>query len=234
MQVKPRRPVPADFADKAKTLTVNAMMKHYDASRGTVKRWAAKTGVEPCKTCVYVSRRQFPDDFLTRGAGKSIRQIVQEYGVHRSTAQNWLKLSGLRPVWENNGRRPIPDDFIEVARTSLRAELIRRYRASSETVERWIKETGVHVRKGGLGPRGGFVPNLGQMGQVHKVRINSLAIKTICDDAADTLRRERFPVNRCNDKGGFDPQGKFWRVGWSVLTADELLARASKYQRVAA
>lgn len=51
------------------------------------------------------------------------------------------------------------------------------------------------------------------------------------DEAADALRRERFVVFRCDDRGRADQKGEFWRLGNTLLTPDELLQRAEKYRR---
>lgn len=53
----------------------------------------------------------------------------------------------------------------------------------------------------------------------------------VYDIAANTLRRERFLVNPCTQYGKYSVNGKFWRVGRNILTPDELLEKAARYDK---
>ena len=53
------------------------------------------------------------------------------------------------------------------------------------------------------------------------------------ESVPEPVRMMATPV-RCNDKGGYDPKGKMWRVGWSILTGAELLERAERTKARAA
>lgn len=227
MKAKPRRPIPADFVEIAKGKSIESLTRIYVANRDTVKRWVRETGAVVLVYEGPTNTRAIPDDFAVNMVGKSIRTLAHEYGVHRRTVSKWIGQSGLKKAWGDKGRT-IPDDFPAMARSMCKAHLARHYGVGMACLERWIKETGANPIKGG------FVGSIHRMGRSHKVSINTVRNTSIYDDAADTLRRERFPVNRCNERGGFDHNGKLWRVGWSVLTGDELLARAAKYQRRAA
>ena len=130
-------------------------------------------------------------------------------------------------------RRPMPDDFRDVAPTMTKTAMTRHYATKIDTIKRWLAEADieaaapVYVRPPSSAKRfTGYKHKFGNTTQTRSM--------TAHDDAADILRRERFPVNRCDEKGAFAQAGDFWRVGWSVLTPDELMLRADKYRRRAA
>lgn len=61
--------------------------------------------------------------------------------------------------------------------------------------------------------------------RVHNLRIEA---------AVGNLRRNGWIVHLCNERGAYDPKGKLWRVGNLVLTEDQLIERAAKYERLVA
>ena len=75
---------------------------------------------------------------------------------------------------------------------------------------------------------------LSRMGRSYSpMNLSKLNTYDLCDEAADILRRERFPVNKCNENGSFNMNGKFFRVGINVLNRDELIAKANRYKKIA-
>lgn len=165
-----------------------------------------------------------------------IGEIAKHYNAAPRTIERWRRELGLPPSNIRN-RRPMPEDFARVAPTMHLNELARHYRAGREAVNRWVAESGVKskpVTAESYRPKSlawGGVSN----GIKHKYgNLTVTRPHSIYDEAADVLRKERFKVNRCNDKGGYDPKGGFWRVGWSILTGDELLAKADRYRSRAA
>lgn len=175
-------------------------------------------------------RIPIPDNFAERAKELDRRNLRAFYGVSRHTIDRWIVSTGVQPYKAPvYNRRPIPDDFRAAAQVMHKTKLIEHYKTSDDVMSRWIRESGIRPAN--------YVPRpmlLARMGHAHKVSVNTVRHTSIYDEAADALRRERFPVNRCNDRGGYDPEGRFWRVGWSTVTPDELLTRAAKYQRRAA
>lgn len=53
--------------------------------------------------------------------------------------------------------------------------------------------------------------------------------QTPSEIAAEYLRKY-MPVHRCNECGGYMKKGLHWRAGSSVLTTEELIAKADKYR----
>lgn len=124
----------------------------------------------------------------------------------------------------SHNAKPIPDDFRQIAPTMTKAQLRAHYDVHwSGTIDRWLAEAGVTARK--------FIPRanrLSLMGRP-KAAMELKRQKTDYEIAADVLRRERFPVNRCNEDGSYNLTGKYWRVGRNIYTPEELIQKARRY-----
>lgn len=150
------------------------------------------------------------------GTAPSIRRIAAWRGL-------WCA-SQLTRVAHNC--KPMPEDFAELAPTMTKTELARHYGTKwSGTIDRWLKEAGVSARR--------HIPKRNRMSNMGKPRKPSLAMiyqKEPDEEAADVLRRERFPVNRCNQDGRYNANGLWWRVGRNVLTKQEIIEKARRYK----
>ncbi len=152
------------------------------------------------------------------------------------TAPSIKRIAQMRADYVNNdptyrrssyNAQPIPEDFAEVAPTMCKYQLLRHYGVKwSGTIDRWCKESGVEAKKYVAPKRN----RLSMMGRVH-VPAEFVKPKDEYEVAADVLRKERYPVNRCNDNGLYNATGKFWRVGRNVLTPEQLLEKAERYGR---
>lgn len=176
--------------------------------------------------------RAMPADFPERAPQMSREELCRFYSASNRSIAHWVQQSGVKtrgnvgnPSWN---KRPLPDDFAEIAPKLSKNALRRRYNCSGEILNRWLAEAGVSARE--YDPKQAAGLNLVPVGKINLAATS----KTIFDCAADVLRRERFTVYRCDDRGRFDLKGEYWRIGFSVLTGDELLERAAKYERVAA
>lgn len=175
--------------------------------------------------------RPIPHDFLQMHEAMPRYKLATHYRASTRTVQQWIKK--LRIERHSRGaawnRREVPHDWVSLAPTMLKSELAEHYRASTIVMDRWIEETGVqpkpYVRKGDAN-------SICKMGRGTR-KLAEVRLKSIYDEAADVLRRERFIVSRCNEKGVFDHAGEYWRVGWTVCTGDELLQRAARYRSAA-
>lgn len=155
--------------------------------------------------------------------------VVDKFGKSPSMK----RIAGWRSDYINNdpsykrtshNAKPLPDDFRQIAPTMTKRELQLHYRVHwSGTIDRWLAEAGVQARK--------FIPRanrLSLMGRP-KAAMELKRQKTDYEIAADVLRRERFPVNRCNEDGSYNLNGKYWRVGRNIYTPEEMIQKAKRY-----
>lgn len=184
-------------------------------------------------------RRGVPVDFRVLAPTMTKYELERHYSASYKTVSKWFKATGLKPrapIMAN--AQPVPSDFAEVSQRLTVSGMREYYGGGEAKIRRWLQETGLtpcKIYNGGKAPkrnpnRTSFRPN--QMptliaGQDHRIR-------SIHDEAADVLRRERWVVYRSTETGRADHKGEFWRVGNTVLTPDELLARADRYRSAAA
>lgn len=223
------RPCPPDFDQVAPGKTVLALKAHYRAGNATVMRWLREAGVAPTKPFAHA----VPADLAERARTMSVADLAERYAIPRSTMGKMLKREGIIPGVRRNvpNKIPVPADLAELAPTMTQTELSRHYGVSSDAVKRWLREEELaakrHVPTPPRAPRYNRPPlrYVRQPGHSNVAAIKSNY--TAEDHAADVLRRFG-PVYRCDEKGGGDPKGKFWRVGNVVLTGAELIARAER------
>lgn len=226
--MKASRSVPTDLAERAREMNRNQLARHYAVAWDTMKKWLNQAGIEAkAHDGKLVNTRPVPDDFRTMARIMPAVDLARHYRAGTSTVVRWFQESGARrlaPMVHN--RKPVPADFAEVAPRLHAKAICLHYAASPETVKRWLAETGLRPKvydyRTHPVPRG-YVP-AAVTGRV----------RSLYDDAADTLRRERFTVFRCDQRGRFEQKGDFWRVGNSLLTGEDLLHRAAKYEQRAA
>ena len=218
------RPVPADFAQVAPLLYPTQLAAHYSAGFSTVMRWCSETGIVPKKSVTGSALcRPVPDDFAALAPTMIKSELRRHYGTSGEIINRWLSETGVSAKQPGPpiNKMPVPDDFAEQCARHYTAELVRHYGCSLETINRWAKESGCKPRK--------FrnITNIDRMGNPPRVRIPLQRTWTEEDIAADELRRFG-PVYRCDDKGRADQKGGFWRIGFGVLTGEELIARAAR------
>jgi len=151
------------------------------------------------------------------GKSPTIKKIAAMRGVYLRSQPDYKRSS--------HNSRPIPDDFAQMARGMTRAELQRHYGVKwSGTIERWLKDVGVEPKQ--------YIAKANPIHAMGRPK-PSFQVSKQKDDyevAADTLRRQRFLVNRCNQDGSYNLTGKYWRVGRNVITASELIEKAARYE----
>lgn len=176
--------------------------------------------------------RPVPEDFLTFAPLKPQRLLMKHYKASYGTVARWQKETGVplcpSPPPPPAKRRPIPDCFADRVRNSYVHDLARYYKASDETVNRWLRETGLKAGKT-VRTRG-----LDKAGRPYVAKVSGFNSKSIYDEAADVLRRERWIVYRCTHKGIYLKSGNHWRIGNLVITGEELLERAERIRNKAA
>lgn len=185
----------------------------------------SKTG--KCHPCAIRAKSSYqtaaPDGFAADAAEMTSRQLMEKYGVSGATLHRWRGQLGLSaPSW----RQPVPDGFRDLAPTMTMAALVAHFGRAERTVRRWCNEVGVMPARAVrvYTPR----PARETSGWKHPVAISNVRRDyTQAGQAADFLRKFG-PVVRCNPGGGYHPDGKHWRRGSSILTADEIIDRATR------
>lgn len=174
-------------------------------------------------------KKPMPDDFAQVVLTMPRHDLARHYGTSYRAVQRWIAEAGVNVSFRQgvpaSNRRPVPDDWEQNAPTMAKFALMKLYRTSDTVIDRWAAETGVAPKP--------YKPTnpLSRMGQHHRVKIATQSPRSMAEMAADDLRRERFTIHRCNERGRFDLKGKYWRLGFSIITDDELLVRAAKYRR---
>lgn len=172
--------------------------------------------------------RPIPDDLAIVGPTMTRDELAAHYSVGKTLLKEWLRCKGVQSK-KVTFQRPVPDDFAANVRVMHASALARHYSTGFDVIARWCGELGVQPQPA---PKSTYArPTLARMGKVHPAI--GRTVHTPYDDAAYVLRKF-FAVNRCNDRGGYDPKGKFWRVGVNICTPDELLSRAERYRERAA
>ena len=107
---KPLRSIPSDFAEKAKTMCRNQLVKHYRTSDKAVGRWADECGVHPFK----VMMRPAPADWERLCATHTAAELARMLQADAKVIKRWIKQTDIEPVpFDRKGiippnRRPNP------------------------------------------------------------------------------------------------------------------------------
>lgn len=224
-----KRPMPDDFAEVSAKQSVKAMRSHYIAGERTITRWLAEIGKSrggPPRSM------PVPDDYAELAAKYHAEHLKRHYDVSGNVIERWTRDSGIKPV--SGVKRAPPADFAQVAPTMTRSAMMGHYKADIRTITRWCEETGVQARQWANNtppPPRSWRPNMSPTRSRVDYGLSITRTISIYDQAADTLRRERWAVYRCTEKGRQDEAGTFWRVGNVVCTPAELLERAARAER---
>lgn len=225
---KPLRPVPSDFAVfmQAKP-SIETIAKHYRTSDIVAKRWLDETGLAPKRERGFHGR-PVPDDFAEQAKVCTRKKLERIYGVGHNVIRRWCDAAGIAPL---SCIRPVPNDFAERAQTSLKQEMRLHYNVGHDTIQRWLDETGIEALQY-TPPRKERATRAAPKRAVLATYAPTQARERHADQfdmAADELRRNRWVVYRCDDRGRANLKGAFWRAGNTILTPDELLNKAARY-----
>jgi transposase-like protein len=175
--------------------------------------------------------RPAPSDFAEHAARETRTHLQKRYRVGHHVLAQWCAAVGRVPMRGGSPIKHAPDGFALIASQHSLTDLARRYGVSTSTVSRWSREVGVTRTRGGERKTDGktITP-----ASVPKLQAYHRATPTIVHRdlstagmAADYLRR-LGPVVRCDDAGRYDPAGSHYRRGSTVLTHDEVIARAER------
>lgn len=92
--IKPLRAIPSDFAEKAKTMCRNQLVKHYRTSDKAVGRWADECGVHPLK----VMMRPAPADWEQLCAKHTAAELRRLLQADIKVIKRWIKETEIEPV----------------------------------------------------------------------------------------------------------------------------------------
>lgn len=236
------RPVPADFAETVVRLDylIDKLRKHYAVGYPTLRRWLDEAAIPRKVPKGYRNSGEFalpPADFAENAARMTLAELNRHYGS-KKRVKRWRAISGVQPK-PAQVAQPVPADFAQVAPTMIRTELEHHYGVSHSKIARWIAESGVRplrICDIPIERQTKYKPRFGRAaGSPYRVLNDQrVGVRSMYDDAADTLRRERFIVYRCDERGRADAKGEYWRSGNTLLTPDELLMRAKRYEKRAA
>lgn len=91
---KPLRAIPSDFAEKAKTMCRNQLVKHYRTSDKAVGRWAAECDVHPLK----VMMRPAPADWEQLCAKHTAAELRRLLKADIKVIKRWISETDIEPV----------------------------------------------------------------------------------------------------------------------------------------
>ena len=214
------RPIPADFAQVAPTMTAKELQEHYKAGASAIYRWIDEIGdIRPARHPR--KHRSAPADFAKYAAVETNPQLLKRFKCGAKMLQRWRRETGIRG--DSNRDRPTralpaPDGFELIAPGMTEKQLRERFGRSSEKIRKWCAEAGVAPRRAGLKPGAASFRFNPQAPVVHRdVSRPGLA--------ADFLRRFG-PVYRCGPNGRPMTNGLHWNRGGHVLTDEEIISRA--------
>lgn len=157
-----RRPVPADFAAVAPTMSQVKLAKHYRCSDMKIKEWLRETGVRSGGQ--RGRRKTLPADLEQFAAGHCIASLAKVLGWSDCTLGKHLKrhkpaiYEALRARGNEisanvmiitppppQPKKQRPDDFEQRCRTMNKRQLQEHYGCSLRIVTRWIEESPSHV-----------------------------------------------------------------------------------------
>jgi hypothetical protein len=222
--MNPRRPMPDDFADMAAKMASRALQHHYGAAPSTVTRWRSELA-DGQDSAAPVVLRPMPEDFAEHAHERNL-DLTQRYKCGTRSLARWRAALGV-VMHSPHEPVPVPAGFRLVAPEHTRKELRERYGRSDRIIARWLGQEGVTCRR----PDRPAPPSPAKKSAAperRKFQMTPLAIKrdhSRAGQAADYLRKFG-PITRCNADGRFDPEGDHWRRGSSILSAEDIVARA--------
>lgn len=164
--------------------------------------------------------RQMPADFPELAERMTNAELIAHYGCSGSKPTLWRKQAGLlfRPV---KNRIKTPADFLTYAPGKTVEELCHHYRFSADTVRRMRDAHGIVTVRAKPQGRPKLVNNAYQTTPIVRVSRDVTTAGQACD-----YLRKFGPIWRCNQRGGPEIGGYFWRRGSAILTDAELIERA--------
>lgn len=255
-----RLAVPADFPQRAPGASNPDLCSHYGVCKQVIMRWRRECGIRGRPSGPKAA--PMPEGFAEAARTMGVYTLARHFDLHPSKVQRMRSRLGIKgqvapskPPRRKKSNRPAPDDFAALAPTLSLLDAKRRFRAGIVTLKRWAETHGVAFReRPKAAPK---VRSARKRKPIMRVVEKRAAVPvrppqpigaslprdgSLEGRAAEFLRKERFLVWRCgDDRGRLDPKGKLWRVGMTVLTGEQLVAKArakgwapDEWERIAA
>ena len=225
------RDMPHDFHKVMELLNGKraAIREYYKCGKHALERWLAEGGYSRAENLY--RQRPVPEDYIQMAAKMHRNQIMLHYDADERMVGRWARKTGVKPVPFN---RPgadakadvIPADFADNCAKMTQSGLRQHYH--TDKVKEWIKRTGIKPLTAGEYVK---MQNAKRK-ERERIRVSNkvkVRIDVVHEVAAKTLARYA-PTYRCNERGKVDVVGAFFRHGMTVLTPDELLAKAERYR----
>ena len=199
------RAVPDGFAEDAKTFTDCMLWKKYHAGRKTVQRWREAVGIlvaNPRPRKNGITPREIPLGFREHALKMSDEELAEKYQCGTTTAGRWRKAT----------------------------KAYRRV-AGAAKAQRVARPKPVIVEFDRAPARPAKPAHLVRSGMQTSPLDRPYKEDSRAGIAADTLRRDRWTVFRCDRDGNQEQRGQFWRCGRVICTDDELIERAQRAER---
>lgn len=215
------RPVPDDFAERAASgVPVKALRDHYRVGNWVIARWIDLIGGKPRAKRASL-KEPAPSDFAHYAQIETVEQLLKRYQVGTAKIARWRHELGVPIV----RARRVPDDLAQIAPSMTPQQLQTHYDVSRVTLTKWCRQINVKPKPTVRAPAP--VAHLGGMGRAKAAPLNQNRDMSLAGQAADFLRRFS-PVIRCDKDGHYALEGKFWRRGSTVMTADDVMERARR------
>ena len=206
-----------------------AIKAHYKCGKEALARWMSEAGYGTIENLY--TQRPVPDDYVEMAAKMHRNQLMLHYGADERMLGRWARKTGVKPIpFARPGADAkadvIPADFAEQAKVKTMTGLRQHYH--TDKVKEWIKRTGIKPLTAGEYVK---MQNAKRK-ERERIRVSNkvkVRIDVVHEVAAKTLARYA-PTYRCNERGKVDVVGAFFRHGMTVLTPDELLAKAERYR----
>lgn len=164
-------------------------------------------------------------------SGLSARALGKQLGLNRASLITFVLRNALGPWKTQHGPAgsTIPDHFEAFYRTHTGKETAAHYNVSEGTVVRWAQTKGIRRDRPKAQPK----PRASRVlkpGKPAGPSATPNAIKrdySVAGQAADFLRKFG-PVKRCDAARSYDENGDHWLRGGFLLTAEDVVARATR------
>lgn len=211
--------IPDDFAEMATHMTVDEAALHYRVNKDIIKRWRKEAGIVKQVGPKVV----MPEDF-EQNAHMTIEELAFHYPlIPKHYFSSWRKKLGIKARTRSRHTK-IPADFAEIAPKITRNQACQRYGVGGKTVRLWEQSTGSFCMSADIARQERAAAKM------RPVKLSS-AKAEICEKAMSLLRKERWIVFPCNADGAFEHCNTHWRVGRLVLTFEEMILKAKRYDK---
>jgi len=200
---------PADFAERAPSMSTAQIEREWRIGTPKAFRWLASIGIHRTTR----QPKAMPPGFDAAAKNMTTGQLRVMFGLSKYEVERLRKSLGI-VVHRERQRIEIPETFRSLAQTMTAPELAERYGVSRNLIATWRKRLGIHVP----------TPRYHRDGSVKVCGPNARSVEEL---AANHLRRIA-PVYRIGIDGKPNARGRAWKYGNITLSGPDLIARARR------